>query len=97
VAAALESSDLEWARDTVKQVKPVPLAVLRQSFSRFTGGQARLAYATSALAVQRMLDEAGGVAVANLIHDLGDRVEFNTAFERRIQRSFDEFQTSFGE
>jgi hypothetical protein len=97
VAAALESPDLEWARDTVKQVEPVPLAVLRQSFSRFTGGQARLAYATSALAVQRMLDEAGGVAVANLIHDLGDRVEFNTAFERRIQRSFDEFQTSFGE
>ena len=75
----------------------VPLAVLRQSFGRLTGGQARLAYATSALAVQRMLDEAGGVAVANLIHDLGDRVEFNKAFERRIQRSFDEFQTWSGE
>ena len=97
VAAALESTDLDWARRTVKQASPVPLAVLSRSFGRLTGGQARLAYATSALAVQRMLDEAGGIAVANLIHDLGDGVAFEAAFENRIQRSFAQFQSSFRE
>jgi Tetratricopeptide repeat len=97
VATALESTDLDWARRTVHQAKPVPLNVLSRSFGRFTGGQARLAYATSALAVQRMLDEAGGIAVANLIHDLGDGVDFETAFAKRIQRSFDAFQSSFRE
>jgi hypothetical protein len=97
VATALESPDLDWARQTVHQAKPVPLTVLSRSFGRFTGGQARLAYATSALAVQRMLDEAGGIAVANLIRDLGDGVDFEMAFAKRIQRSFDEFQSSFRE
>ena len=97
LAAALESTDLDWARHTVKQATPVPLTVLSRSFGRLTGGQARLAYATSALAVQRMLDEAGGIAVANLIHDLGDRVDFESAFEKRIQRRFDQFQSSFRE
>lgn len=97
VAAALESSDLGWARRTIAQAEPVSLSVLSRSFGRLTGGQATLAYATSALAVQRMLDDAGGVAVANLIHDLGDGADFETAFARRIQRSFDEFQSSLRE
>ena len=97
IAAALESTDLEWARRTVTQATPVPLSALTRSFGRFTGGQARLAYATSALAVQRMLDEAGGIAVSNLIRDLGDGVDFDTAFARRIQRTFDQFQASFRE
>jgi len=97
IAAALESADLDWARRTVSLAKPVPLSALTRSFGRFTGGQARLAYATSALAVQRMLDEAGGIAVSNLIRDLGDGADFDTAFARRIQRTFDQFQASFRE
>jgi hypothetical protein len=92
LATALESTNLDWARDTVEHARPVPLAVLTRSFGQFTGGQAKLAYATSALAVQRMLDDAGGIAVANLIHDLGDGVDFETAFAHRIQRSFEDFE-----
>ena len=94
VATALESDSLEWADARVHQAKPVPLAALRRSFGQFAGGQAALAYATSALAVQRMLQDAGGFAVANLIRDLGDGVDFDTAFAHRIQRSFDDFQTA---
>jgi len=93
LATALESDDLDWAQKRVDESKPVPLALLRRSFGQFTGGQAALAYATSALAVRRMLQEAGGFAVANLIRDLGDGVDFDKAFEHRIQRSFDDFQT----
>jgi Tfp pilus assembly protein PilF len=94
LATALESTTLEWARQTVRQATPVPLSVLSRSFGRFTGGQAKLAYATSALAVQQMLDDAGGFAVANLIHDLGEGVDFDTAFAHRIQRTFDDFQAA---
>ena len=65
-----------------------------RGFGRFTGAQAQLAYATSALAARRLLDEAGGFAVANLLRDLGDGVDFDAAFLHRIQRSFADFQES---
>ena len=94
LATALESDTLDWAEKRVDENKPVPLSLLRRSFGQFSGGQAVLAYATSALAVRRMLQEAGGFAVANLIRDLGDGVDFDKAFEHRIQRSFDDFQAA---
>ena len=72
----------------------VPLGALPSSFTRLTGAQAEIAYATSALAVRRLLDEAGGVAVANLLRDLGDGVDFDAAFLHRIQRTFADFQRS---
>ena len=67
---------------------------LQSGFGRLSGAQAQLAYATSALAVRRLLDEAGGVAVANLLRDLGEGVAFETAFLRRIQRPFADFQSN---
>jgi len=94
LATALESDDLGWAEQRVVHSKPVPLSVLATSFGRFTGGQAQLAYATSALAVRRMLREAGGFAVANLISDLGEGADFDRAFAHRMQRSFEDFQTA---
>ena len=94
LATALEAESLDWAEHRITEAKPVPLSALRRSFGQFTGGQAVLAYATSALAVRRMLQEAGGFAVANLIRDLGDGVDFDTAFTHRIQRSFDDFQAA---
>ena len=56
--------------------RPVPLRALQSGFGRFTGGQAQLAYATSALAARRLLDEAGGFAIANLLRDLGEGDRF---------------------
>ena len=94
LATALEADNLDWAARRVSDAPPVPLAALRRSFGQFTGAQAQIAYATSALAVQRMLQDAGGFAVANLVRDLGDGVDFDTAFAHRIQRSFDDFQAS---
>jgi len=94
LATALEAPDLEWADQTVAAGRPIPLAALATGFSRLSGADARLAYATSALAVRRLLDEAGGVAVANLLRDLGGGVPFEEAFLHRIQRSFTDFQTT---
>jgi tetratricopeptide (TPR) repeat protein len=92
LATALETGNLGWAETSAAAQPPVPLRALQSGFGRFTGGQAQLAYATSALAARRLLDEAGGFAVANLLRDLGDGVPFETAFLHRIQRSFADFQ-----
>jgi hypothetical protein len=40
------------------------------------------------------LDEAGGFAVANLLRDLGDGVDFKQAFLHRIQRPFESFEAN---
>ena len=93
LATALETGTLDWAEQRTAAQAPVPLRALQTGFGRFSGNQAQLAYATSALAARRLLDEAGGFAVANLLRDLGEGVEFEAAFLHRIQRPFAEFQT----
>jgi tetratricopeptide (TPR) repeat protein len=92
-ATVLESRDLEWAQKAVQRAGgTIALRHLQSGFGRFAGTQAQLAYATSALAVRRLLDEAGGFAIANLLRDLGSSIDFESAFAHRIQRSFAEFQ-----
>jgi tetratricopeptide (TPR) repeat protein len=94
LATALEAGDLAWAEKQVaSQSRPVPLRALQSGFGRLSGDQAQLAYATSALAVRRLIEEAGGFAIANLLRDLGSGVDFETAFLHRIQRPFAEFAT----
>jgi len=72
----------------------VPLRTLRTSFGRLTGAEAERAYAASAFAVRRLLDEAGGMAITNLLRDIGEGVAFETAFAHRMQRSFSDFEAS---
>jgi len=94
LATALETGDLSWAETRMQHVVgKVPLRALQNGFGRFTGEQAQVAYAASALAARRLLDEAGGAAIANLLRDLGEGVDFETAFLHRIQRSFADFQS----
>jgi tetratricopeptide (TPR) repeat protein len=95
LATALETGRPDDAERRVAETHAgVPLGALRGSFGRLTGEQAQVAYATSAIAARRLLDEAGGVAVANLLRDLGDGVDFDAAFLHRIQRTFAEFQAA---
>jgi len=94
LAGALEGRDLAWADDIVRSVQPPPLSALQGSFGRLDKTQAQAAYAVSALAVRRLLDEAGGFAVANLLRDLGDGADFEAAFAHRMQRTFADFQAS---
>jgi hypothetical protein len=94
LATALETGNLDWAEKQVgSQPEPVPLRGLQSGFGKLTGDQAILAYATSALAARRLIEEAGGFAIANLLRDLGDGVDFESAFLHRIQRPFAEFAT----
>ena len=95
LASVLESDDLAWAEQRVAKVTSVPsLAVLTPPFARLSGSDAQVAYAASALAARHLLDEAGGAAVANLLRDLGEGVDFDAAFLHRINRSFADFQAT---
>ena len=75
----------------------VPLRSLEQSFGRLSNRDVERAYAFSAFAVRRLLDEAGGVALTNLLRDLGVGVPFDDAFEHRIQRAFPAFEASLSQ
>jgi tetratricopeptide (TPR) repeat protein len=95
LATALEDDGIEWAREQMRKVKEIPtIETLQAGFGRMAGEQAQAAYATSALAAARLLDEAGGTAMANLLRDIGDGIEFEKAFEHRMQRSLAEFSAS---
>jgi hypothetical protein len=59
-----------------------------------SGGDAQVAYAESALAAKRLLDQAGGPAIANLLRDLGDGIRIEDAFLHRIGQSLADFQAS---
>jgi tetratricopeptide (TPR) repeat protein len=91
LATALEAGDVAWADEQLAAGGAVPLDRLAAGFGRFSGAEARQAYATSAIAAKRLLDEAGGFAVANLVRDLGRGEAFEPAFLHRIQRSFADF------
>ena len=67
---------------------------LTASFGRLSGVEAQMAYATSAIAVRRLIEDAGGFAIANLLRDLGDDVSFEAAFAHRMQRPFADFEAA---
>src|SRR4029077_14658197 len=95
LAAAFEAPDLDWAQERVREApKKIPLDMLRTSFGRLSGAQAQLAYATSALAVRRLLEEVGGLGIANLLRDLGAGVYFDAESAHRIQRPFTDWIAS---
>jgi hypothetical protein len=94
LAAALEREDIAWAEQRLAKSGAMPLRELQRSFGRFNGDDAERAYATSATAAKRLLDEAGGAPVANLLRDLAAGVKFEEAFLHRIQRSFTDFESS---
>ena len=91
LAATLEQ---DLPRDPPPAASRVPLRSLQKSFGRFSDRDVERAYAFSAFAVSRLLDEAGGVAVINLLRDLGDGLPFEAAFEHRMQRAFTTFEAS---
>jgi tetratricopeptide (TPR) repeat protein len=91
LAAALERGS---PRETPPVEARVPLRTLEKSFGRLSDRDVERAYAFSAFAVRRLLDDAGGFALTNLLRDLGDGVPFDAAFEHRMQRAFTSFEAS---
>jgi len=98
LATALETEHLSWAEARLSEggraVTLKGLGAATRSFGQLDGADAQIAYAASAIAVGRLLEEAGGVAIANLLRDLGEGAELEAAFERRMPRSFGAFAES---
>jgi tetratricopeptide (TPR) repeat protein len=93
LATALETGESDAVERRMTETHTaVPPGQLPRSFGQLSGAQAQLAYASSAIAARRLLDDAGGAAVANLLRDLGGGAEFDAAFLHRMQRTFADFQ-----
>jgi hypothetical protein len=56
------------------------------------GHAATLAYAQSAVAVKRLMDEAGASAIVGILTDLGRGLPFAEAFQRHANMPYADFQ-----
>lgn len=74
------------------EARPV-LAQLEKGFSRFSGSQARLAYAESVAAVRQLVRLRGTPAVVALLEDLRRGTSFPSAFYQRISMRYEDFQS----
>jgi hypothetical protein len=93
LAGVFEGSDIASKQEQLRRAQSrLPLGRLERSFDSLSGADASLAYAESAVAVRKLLDEAGAPAVVNLLEDLGRGTSLPDAFERNILVSYADFQ-----
>lgn len=93
LAVMFEPNGLEEAEQIRRRVEQRPtLPELHAGFGPLPAGQARLAYAESAVAVRAMLDLRGPSAVVMLLKDVGSGTPFINAFHQRIGMRYEEFQ-----
>lgn len=95
LATVLESDGpgaVELAVASSPEGRSLPLRLLAKPFGGLSGNEAAVVYGRSAMAVRRLLDEAGGFAIANLLRDVGSGVPFEESFERRVAKSFTQFE-----
>jgi hypothetical protein len=69
-----------------------PLATLERSFANMDGNAAALAYAQSAAAVKRLMDDAGAPAIVGILTDLGRGLPYAEAFQRHANMPYADFQ-----
>ena len=93
LATALEPGGLDHASRVLASVSGRPsLRDLHGGFGRLPGDMATVAYAQSAVAVNRMMYLRGGASgVVLLLQDLAAGVPFESAFQRRMGLWYDEF------
>lgn len=96
LAVFFEPGEGRWAEAVVRQAPAViPLGDLQNEFRQLPADRVPLAYAESALAVQAMMKRAGAYSLALLLQDLGAGQAFATAFERRMNLPYADFQAGW--
>jgi len=94
LAVLFEPEGRSWAEEQLsKTTTRLPADTLAGSFAGLSGAKARLAYAQSAVAVDKLIELSGTAAVVALLQDLAQGEKFKPAFERRILMPFDTFVT----
>lgn len=68
------------------------LAALERSFAGLSAKSAILAYAQSAAAVKRLLDEAGASAIVGILTDIARGIPFAEAFQHHTHMRYAEFE-----
>ena len=92
LAVLFEPQGLERAKRQIGGTRArLPHDRLGGTFGGFSPREARLAYAQSAVAVDRLIGLAGTPAVVELLRDLARGEAFDAAFERRALLPFDRF------
>jgi tetratricopeptide (TPR) repeat protein len=92
LATSLEPGGTEWAAAVLGQGSGrLALNRLHGSFEDLDPHDVAIAYATSAVAVQRLLDMRGAAAAVTLLRDLRRGVRFETAFHQRLAMRYDDF------
>jgi tetratricopeptide (TPR) repeat protein len=95
LAVMFEPQGTQWAADmTAGSTGRIPLDQLAGVFDRFSGSQARIAYAESAEAARRLFEEVGGAGVVALLQDIARGVPLADAFEHRMLTPYSAFAAS---
>jgi hypothetical protein len=94
MAVLFEKGDIIRERAQIAGARLIPLDRLERSFDVLSPAEARLAYAESAVAVQKIIDLGGPTALYNLLTDLANDVGFAEAFERTAFIPYGEFTAS---
>lgn len=94
LAVVFEPAGRTWADEQLgKTTTRLSAETLAGSFASLSGARARVAYAQSAMAVDKLIELSGTAAVVALLQDLAQGERFPAAFERRILMPFDTFVT----
>ncbi|HEY3160644.1 MAG TPA: tetratricopeptide repeat protein [Vicinamibacterales bacterium] len=95
LAVTFEPDGSEWATTMLSKTDTrIPLDELGGSFDNLSPNQARVAYAESADAARRLLDEIGGAGVVALLQDIARGVPIAKAFQRRMLTPYSAFAAS---
>jgi tetratricopeptide (TPR) repeat protein len=93
LATVFEPGGVETAERILERASGLPpLQALHGSFFRLSGADVAVAYALSAVAVQRMIDLRGAPAVVQLLQDVSRGARFADAFQQRISMRYEDFQ-----
>jgi hypothetical protein len=92
LAVVFEPEGRTWAGEQLAKTRTRLTAdTLAGSFAGLSGAKARVAYAQSAVAVDKLIELSGTAAVVALLQDLAQGERFQAAFERRLLMPFDTF------
>ena len=96
LAVMFEPRGREWADlELARYERRLPFARLTHSFGTFSGDDARLAYAQSAVMARTLFDESGGATVVAILKDLAAGESLETAYEQRLFLPYSTFTGAF--